>query len=198
MARPGVEQPDKNSNPDPGTQLARHFNATFMPLQRHPDLPSDYHKVRIVESACHEHRALDSSNRRWLSASITLEHANNRQTLHLTTSSTFFSRSVAASQQVFVHVPALGSSIGYSRYTLLSYGESERARFQGDEKVDELRIYKSVMPCKVLKLLKGKGDKVNKGEAMLVVESMKTEVKIVASVNGGVRAEGEGGRRGWG
>jgi len=46
-----------------------------------------------------------------------------------------------------------------------------------------------VMPCKVLRVLKQEGEAVKKGEAMLVVESMKTEVKIVAAVEGRFQPE---------
>lgn len=70
------------------------------------------------------------------------------------------------------------------RHTLLSWGESQRPLFSVEEQVDQLRMYKSMMPCKVLRVLKTGGDEVKAGEAMLIVESMKTEVKIVAAVDG--------------
>ncbi len=59
-----------------------------------------------------------------------------------------------------------------------------------DEEVEEEEAGPDVaapMPGKVVKILVGPGGKVAKGEALLIVESMKMETKICASVEGTVK-----------
>ena len=184
-ARPEVAQDDKQL--DWGAELIRHFNAMFPSLRRQSETDIEKHKAQILKCSCNWEHGPGSQH--WLTADITLDCDGRKETFYITTDSKFTSKDDGMPQRIFCHVPALGSSIEYSRYTLLAYGESQRANFQGIEAVDELRMYKSVMPCKVLRLLKKKGDLVKKGEAMLVVESMKTEVKIFAAVDGAFQPE---------
>lgn len=40
------------------------------------------------------------------------------------------------------------------------------------------------MPCKVLSVLKADGDSVKAGDSIMVIESMKMEISIAASVDG--------------
>ena len=183
--RPGKAHEDKQL--DPGAELIRHFNAMFPNLRRQPEIEVEKHKVQIFKTSCNWQHGPGSQQ--WVTADITLECDGRKETFYITTDSKFASKDNGMPQRIFCHVPALGCSIEYSRYTLLAYGESQRANFQSIEAVDELRMYKSMMPCKVLRLLKKKGDLVKKGEAMLVVESMKTEVKIFAAVEGTFQPE---------
>lgn len=43
------------------------------------------------------------------------------------------------------------------------------------------------MPCRILQVMKKDGEKVVKGEGLLVMESMKTEVKLTARSDGVVK-----------
>ena len=90
---------------------------------------------------------------------------------------------VASSQRLFVHFPALGTSIEYNVSSLLNYGESLRQDSAEGVAASEASP-KAPMPCKVLNMLKKNGDKVKVGEIAVVVESMKMEMNIVAAVEG--------------
>jgi acetyl/propionyl-CoA carboxylase alpha subunit len=184
-ARPEVA--DENKQYDSGAELIRHFNAMFTSNYQQSETVVEEHKVQIVQASCHwEH---GPGSQQWLTADIILECDGRKEAFYITTDPKYSSKDNGMPQRMFCHVPTLGSSMEYSRYTLLAYGESQRANFQGIEAVDELRMYRSVMPCKVLRLLKERGDLVKKGEAMLVVESMKTEVKIFAALDGTFQPE---------
>jgi acetyl/propionyl-CoA carboxylase alpha subunit len=179
-----IEKDDSDNPPDPGTQLAQHFNETFTQLLQQRDSPAEYHTVRILDVSIEQHKPEDSSFS-WLSSRITVSHNKVHQTYHITTSPTFLTkRSPGLPEQIFISTPELGTSIACERHTMLSWGESQRALFSMGEQIDQLRVYISAMPCKVLRVLKSKSEQVKAGEAMLVVESMKTEVKIVAAVDG--------------
>jgi acetyl/propionyl-CoA carboxylase alpha subunit len=180
---------DSDLVPDPGTQLARHFNTTFADLFQSKEDSANYHTVRLLDSFIHEHKISDSSAS-WLNASIKISHDNVHQIYYITTSPTFLTkRAPGVPEQIIISSPELGTHVMSERHTLLSWGESQRSIFSAEEKLDQLRVYTSVMPCKILRVLKSKGDNVKAGEAMLVVESMKTEVKIVAAVDGNFEPE---------
>jgi biotin carboxyl carrier protein len=70
-----------------------------------------------------------------------------------------------------------------SLVSLLEYFETLREAMK-PEVQDSLRVYKSQMPCKVIRVAKKAGDKVKNGEVLIVVESMKMELSINASVDG--------------
>lgn len=179
-----TQQDGVGSPPDPGTQLAQHFNATFTQLLQQSEESATYHTVRILDAVLNQHKSEDSSAS-WETARITISHDKVHHTYHLTTSpASLTKRSPGVPEQIFISTPDLGTSIACERHTMLSWGESQRPLFSLGEQIDQLRVYTSVMPCKILRLLKSKGDHVKTGEAMLVVESMKTEVKIVAAVDG--------------
>lgn len=173
-----------SSEPDPGTQLAQHFNATFTDLLLLPDDPSSYRTIRVIDSVVDQHQTSDSS-KSWLHATITISNNNVRHTYNLTTSPTFLTKHLpGVPDQFYISSPGIGTYVPCERYSLLSWGESQRALFSAEAQLDPSRIYSSVMPCKVLQVLKKQGDDVKTGETMLVIESMKTEIKIVAAVDG--------------
>ena len=176
---------DKHAGSDPGTQLARHFNSTFTNMLQQTVNIKAIHTIRLLDVSIQEHKAFDSPLLTWLSARISLSHDGHHRTYHITTSPSFLTkRAPGIPEQIYISSPELGTHIPCDRHTLLSWGESQRPLFSGEEQIEQLRVYTSVMPCKVLRVLKNKGDEVKAGEAMLIVESMKTEVKIVAAVDG--------------
>ena len=86
-------------------------------------------------------------------------------------------------QTVFCHVPAIGASVEFKRDTSLSFVESTRAAASGGNN-QEQRTVTAPMPCKVLSTLKKNGEQVKSGDIVMVIESMKMEVTISASVDG--------------
>jgi acetyl/propionyl-CoA carboxylase alpha subunit len=93
----------------------------------------------------------------------------------------------------YAHIPSLGTWIEYRVYSSLAFAENMRgsaaAALDGG-----LKVVKATMPCKVLRVLKSVGEKVEKGEAVMVIESMKMEMSITAPEDGEFdtgRAEGE-------
>jgi biotin carboxyl carrier protein len=71
----------------------------------------------------------------------------------------------------------------YRCFSLLSYGESLRAATSvGGAAVD--KYPKATMPCRVLSVLKKEGDTLKVGEVAMVIESMKMEMNILATVEG--------------
>ncbi|KAH7125143.1 carbamoyl-phosphate synthase L chain, ATP binding domain-containing protein [Dendryphion nanum] len=94
---------------------------------------------------------------------------------------------------LYAHIPALGTWVEYRVYSNLTFAESMRgdaaAAIEGG-----LQVVKAPMPCKVLRVLKKVGDTVEKGENVMVIESMKMEMSITAPDDGEfgtIRADGE-------
>lgn len=84
--------------------------------------------------------------------------------------------------RLLVHIPKLGSWVEYSRQSLLQFCESLRLTDEtGPSSGGGL---KAPMPCKALKILRENGAKVSKGDSLLIIESMKTEIKIIAEKDG--------------
>ncbi|ETS77222.1 hypothetical protein PFICI_11096 [Pestalotiopsis fici W106-1] len=90
-----------------------------------------------------------------------------------------------APQVVYAHVPALGTWARYDIYSALSFVESTREDYQAAATAAaDSRLVRAPMPCKVLRRLKEEGAQVQKGEHVMVVESMKMEVSIVVQGEG--------------
>ncbi|KAF2035284.1 hypothetical protein EK21DRAFT_107408 [Setomelanomma holmii] len=91
------------------------------------------------------------------------------------------------SATIYAHIPILGTWVSYTIHTPLTYTESLRSSIVAAD--SGTKVVKAPMPCKVLKVLKKSGDEVQKGEVLLVVESMKMEMSINAPESGKVRVE---------
>lgn len=98
----------------------------------------------------------------------------------------------AAPHPVLAHFPSLGAGVAYAVHTLLSFAETMRPAAETASGASD-GVVKAPMPCRVLGVVKADGEEVQKGENVLVVESMKMEMSIVAPVAGTVRMG-----RGWG
>jgi acetyl/propionyl-CoA carboxylase alpha subunit len=85
--------------------------------------------------------------------------------------------------RLFVHLPDVGSQVEYECFDLLSYSESLRVQLETSGG-DALRVVKAPMPCKVLIVNKENGQKVQAGETVLVIESMKMEMGIIVAMEG--------------
>lgn len=89
--------------------------------------------------------------------------------------------------KVLCHVPRLGTWIGFEVFSVLSYFEMLREAVGGGAEA-KLKIVNAPMPCKVLSILKKNGDKVQAGDRLMVVESMKMEISITAELDGTFQA----------
>ncbi|KAH7385813.1 carbamoyl-phosphate synthase L chain, ATP binding domain-containing protein [Pyrenochaeta sp. MPI-SDFR-AT-0127] len=84
---------------------------------------------------------------------------------------------------VYAHIPILGTWVEYRVYSCLTFAESMRESIVAAND-GGLKVVKAPMPCKVLRILKQAGDKVEKGETLMVIESMKMEMSIAAPDDG--------------
>jgi acetyl/propionyl-CoA carboxylase alpha subunit len=109
----------------------------------------------------------------WRNFTINLHLDQQRMRVHVSVSPT----------TILCHSSALGTFLEYQSHSLLEYFETLREAMK-PEVQDSLRVYKSQMPCKVIRVAKKAGDKVKNGEVLIVVESMKMELSINASVDG--------------
>ncbi|POS78367.1 carbamoyl-phosphate synthase subunit L [Diaporthe helianthi] len=78
---------------------------------------------------------------------------------------------------VLLHMPEIGEWLEFHRQTLLSFCSSQRRGAERGQMKDQTEV-KAPMPCKILSILKSPGDQVNKGEKVIVIESMKMEMSI--------------------
>jgi acetyl/propionyl-CoA carboxylase alpha subunit len=95
---------------------------------------------------------------------------------------------VASGIRVMVHVPRLGTWVGFNVFSVLSYFESLREAL-GEGQEGKLKVVNAPMPCKVLSVLKKDGAQVKAGEKLMIVESMKMEISISAQTDGIFRAK---------
>jgi biotin carboxyl carrier protein len=86
-------------------------------------------------------------------------------------------------RKIYAHIPALGAYHEFHLHSLLSFGESLRAKARVATSVAE-RNPKTPMSCKVLNVLKQNGEVLRIGETAMVVESMKMEMNIIAAAEG--------------
>ncbi|KXH54739.1 carbamoyl-phosphate synthase subunit L [Colletotrichum salicis] len=84
--------------------------------------------------------------------------------------------------RVFCHLPQFGEWKEFRRDTLLSFYTNLRKEALSNS--DQQSEVKAPMPCKVLSIGKSVGDEVNKGECVMVIESMKMEINIIVGVSG--------------
>ncbi|KAM5356865.1 hypothetical protein ACJ41O_003511 [Fusarium nematophilum] len=87
------------------------------------------------------------------------------------------------STRLFCHFPAVGAPLEYNCYSVLSYYESQRVAIAGGGQANSGTV-NAPMPCKVLQILKKKGEAVKTGEVVMIIESMKMEITIAASRDG--------------
>ncbi|KAH0181024.1 3-methylcrotonyl-CoA carboxylase subunit alpha, partial [Aureobasidium melanogenum] len=109
----------------------------------------------------------------WHNYSVKLDLNHERIQLYLS----------ASSETIYCHSPILGTFLEYQSHSLLEYCETLREVLDPETNIHS-KIYKSQMPCKVIRVAKKTGDQVKSGEVMLVVESMKMELSINASADG--------------
>lgn len=90
---------------------------------------------------------------------------------------------VAQGARAMCHVPQLGTWVDLTSFSVLSFFENIREK-QVEFSGEKLRHINAPMPCKVLSVLTTDGETVKSGDKVMVVESMKMEINIFASVEG--------------
>ncbi|KIX97081.1 uncharacterized protein Z520_07195 [Fonsecaea multimorphosa CBS 102226] len=182
---------DGESNSAP---LIRHFHQIFANMPGCQDSESPRTRtVRVIQSS-HHHAAgnittgsKSPSKLEWAIADLVVENDNRRQSYYIATNP--LSRTPLDKERphrVWCHIPALGTNIMLEQYSKLSFAESHRKYFRNGDAPhsDPERTYKALMPCKVLKVLKQNGEAVKAGDVLLVIESMKMEMKVSAMTDG--------------
>ncbi|CAI7607856.1 unnamed protein product [Penicillium pancosmium] len=122
----------------------------------------------------------------WLSSNMTVSISGVKTSAYVCLPSVrphTLTGQVDQTQQIFFHIPAIGTYVEMKRDTLLSFAGSIRsiAKLKDDP---EQKTVTAPMPCKVLSILKSNGDPVNAGDSVMIIESMKMEINIAASSTG--------------
>ncbi|KAF2207629.1 hypothetical protein CERZMDRAFT_50852 [Cercospora zeae-maydis SCOH1-5] len=127
----------------------------------------------------------------WLHATLELSVDGVNSLMFLATERPDVSSSAVTDAKMGIramcHSPQIGTWVDTSCYTVLSYFEHER-EVGGGGAGEKLRNVVAPMPCKVLSILKKDGDGVKAGDKLIVVESMKMEINILAAVDGTFRS----------
>ncbi|OQV08553.1 Carbamoyl-phosphate synthase L chain, domain-containing protein [Cladophialophora immunda] len=177
--------------------LIRHFHQIFanMPASQ-GSAPPPTCAARVIRSSYHQARENNTtgsytpSRLEWAIADFVVENDNRRHSYYVATSP--LSRTPSNEERprrLYCHVPALGTNIMLEQYSKLSFAESRRKYFRDVDAADVLhsnpeRTYKALMPCKVLRIMKENGETVKAGDVLLIVESMKMEMKVSAMADG--------------
>lgn len=91
-------------------------------------------------------------------------------------------------QNIFIHIPSIGTWIEFQRDSLLSFVEGLRSMAKAQVDAGQETVT-APMPCKVLSVLKQDGDEVKSGETVMVIESMKMEMSITVNADGKLRMD---------
>ncbi|KAH0841183.1 hypothetical protein AYO21_06929 [Fonsecaea monophora] len=173
----------------------RYFRQIFANMSDSQESASPLtHKVRVVQSSYHktvENTTATGSNKpgrlEWEISDLVVENDNRRQSYYVATSPLSGTAvDERRPRRLYCHIPALGTSIMLEQYSMLSFAESLRQYFRGRDALDSdpERTYKALMPCKVLRVMKQNGEAVKVGDVLLIVESMKMEMKVSAMADG--------------
>lgn len=178
-----VEQ-SQDESAAPATQVSAQYNSISQALRSGKAMSSSPYRVSI--DSWHPSQGNPGMVESWLVSTIQLSIDGTKFLAHVALPSAkphTLVGEIDRGQQVFCHLPALGTYVEFRRDTLLSFAESIRfvAKAKGGP---EQRSIEAPMPCKVLSILKNNGDEVQSGESVMVIESMKMEVSIAVSASG--------------
>ncbi|KAJ4983155.1 carbamoyl-phosphate synthase subunit L [Stagonosporopsis vannaccii] len=172
----GVPQPQKSTNKkqSPANVVTASYNAISFAIR------NGAWRSQIAQPCCLESVTSLPSSATDPSELVTATVQGKRFTAIFTTSQ---SSDPSLGVSVYAHILALGTWVQYRIFSTLAYAESLRETVAAA--VDGAGgIVKAPLPCKVLKVVKRSGEEVKKGEALLVIESMKMEVTILAPNQG--------------
>ncbi|KJK77182.1 hypothetical protein H634G_07489 [Metarhizium anisopliae BRIP 53293] len=132
-------------------------------------------------------RPLDQSLSPWYEATVHASLNGNRLLMQIATESSDIGQGgisqAAKGVRVMCHVPQLGTWTDMTCFSILSYFEHIREETVGASS-EKRRHINAPMPCKVLAVLRDAAQTVESGDKVMVVESMKMEINIFASVEG--------------
>jgi len=144
-------------------------------------------KTRRVMLLVNKTQTPRHSERDWQLQDVSVEFDSHRFHAYIARAPISAASDVGKNQQVFAHLPFLGTYIEYQLYSLLSYGESLRTANEAVDAASDRNI-KAPIPCKVLSVLKKDGESVRPGEIVMVLESMKMEMNILTAAKGTFKA----------
>jgi acetyl/propionyl-CoA carboxylase alpha subunit len=165
----------------PSVQIAQYYNEVSKVIRNSQSHLGSMLKVTIRKASASRFHA--SRSEQWLQFDCSLEVNARKWSISAVTGPEFENSDAGSYRRVFCHIPTLGSSTEYHRFLPLAYGESLRSHMVSSE-ASSNRSLKAPMPCKILMVAKKHGEMVRVGDAVMVIESMKTEIKMSASVEG--------------
>jgi len=168
----------------PGVQLARKFNEISSHVHQlhktYNSTPGNY-KVSLDIRTTDVFK--ESATRTWDLYELFAFIGSQKYRIFAVNECSQGSTDAGSHQKFFAHLPALGTSLEYNMFSLLTYGESLRQSV-GAGTAESESSPKAPMPCKVLTVVKSDGDKVKAGEIGIVVESMKMEMNVIVAMDG--------------
>lgn len=179
---PNTKSPRKDLQP--GVQLAQAYNALSAQI-RGLKTSSDKalsHEVSSVTLKSGIHIA-PGSEESWHLSDISATMDGKTQTIFTATTSPTSGKDVGTFQRFYAHIPALGTNFEFRLFSLLNYGESLRVTSEAQNALAD-KNPKAPMPCRVLDVMKKNGERIEVGEVGIVVESMKMEMKVLATAAG--------------
>ena len=159
------------------------YNALSNALRSGSLTRSPPHTISILHSTTPQ---IHHSHTSWQTSTETLSINSSKLTAHIATTSPLAPSSAtetATGTTLLIHLPSHGTSYITTTFSPLSYIESLRTAVTGGTGAASKTVL-APMPCKVLKVLKKSGEKVEQGEVVLVVESMKMEISINVAMAG--------------
>jgi len=164
-------------------EVSRQYNAVSKLLRNGAVAKAPTHEVSIRR--WQPLGSKDAGSWRIASAELVIDQSKLHAFVATNASSTYESgSSKAEAHRVLCHLPALGTFLEYEAHSLLSYHESLREDVASTVGSAASKTVKAPMPCKVLSVLKQKGDQVKAGEVVMVIESMKMETNISIAAEG--------------
>ncbi|TVY37814.1 Methylcrotonoyl-CoA carboxylase subunit alpha, mitochondrial [Lachnellula subtilissima] len=183
---PLKEYSDEKSTPHqtkmkPSAQVARKYNNISSQIHALAKVgKGKTHRVKLQVSRT---QPLRHSARDWQLQDVFIEVDSQRFQAYIASAPVLAASDAGKHQQVFAHLPALGTYMEYQLYSRLSYGESLRTATGAPDAASDGNA-KAPMPCKVLSVLKKDGESVELGENVMVLESMKMEMNVLAAAKG--------------
>ncbi|OQE28478.1 hypothetical protein PENSTE_c003G09806 [Penicillium steckii] len=178
---------DNNLQSDPksaATEVSIKYNNISQELRRGKYGDSAPYRIRIDEwKPAKGNTAVIES---WLSSVMSVSINGQKVSAYVCLPSILphtLAGQVDQSQHVFCHLPEIGTYVEMKRDTLLSFAGSVRS-LTSAKNGPEQKTVTAPMPCKVLSILKKKGDHVNAGDSVMIIESMKMEINIAAASSG--------------
>jgi acetyl/propionyl-CoA carboxylase alpha subunit len=179
----------KDEEVSAAAEISAQYNEISQALRTGTATSSPAHQVRIISWRPAEgNPALPDS---WLASTIELSVNGSKFTAQVAIPSTrahTLAGQVDRGQNIYCHLPAIGTHVEFKRDTLLSFAESNRSTAKAN-KGSEQKTVAAPMPCKVLSVLRKNGDEVKSGDSVMVIESMKMEVNISVAASGKFQTE---------